>query len=224
MEMIGRSQKIDVKKLRKGEKFNKMEKLKVLVVVDYVPHIEIMRKFLQDASFEVEITEDRDSLLKERIAQYDVCLDYMHGGALKPEQTQGLIDFVAGGKALVGVHSAAVDKKSLAFIDLLGGKYIGHEEYHETTVTIVDAEHPITQGMSDFSIIDELYKLEYNPEPLHVLIEGVAEGTTYPVCWTRQYGKGRVVFFSLGHGPESFENKDFQKIVIRSIQWAAGQI
>ena len=200
-----------------------MEKIKVLAVVDYVPHIEIMRQFLQN-TFEVEITEDRDSLLPERIAQYDICLDYMHGGVLNPDQTQGLIDFVDSGKALVGVHSAAVDKKSPAFIELLGGKYIGHEDYHETTVTIVDAEHPITQGIGDFSIIDELYKLEYNPEPLHVLIEGVAEGTTYPVCWTRQYGQGQVVFFSLGHGAESFENKNFQKIVIRSIQWSAGQI
>jgi type 1 glutamine amidotransferase len=201
-----------------------MTKLKILAVVDYVPHLEIMRKFLQEASFDLQITEDRNSLLKGPIAQYDVCLDYMHGGELNSDQTQGLIDFVAGGKALVGVHSAAVDKKSPDFIDLLGGKYIGHEDYHETTVKIVDAEHPITQGMSDFSIIDELYKLEYNPDPLHVLIEGVAEGTTYPVCWTRQYGKGRVVFFSLGHGSESFENKDFQRIVIRSVQWAAKQI
>ena len=201
-----------------------METLKVLVVVDYVPHIEIMRKFLQDASFEVEITEDRDSLLPERIVQYDVCLDYMHGGELNPDQTQGLINFVSNGKALVGVHSAAVDKKSDDFIDLLGGKYIGHQDYSETTVKIVDTEHPITQGMSDFSIIDELYKLEYNPQHLHILIEGVLEGITYPVCWTRQHGKGRVVFFSLGHGPESFENKDFQKVIIRSIQWAAEQI
>ncbi len=198
-----------------------MGKLKILTVVDYVPHVDIMENFLRDASFEVEVTEDRNSLLPERIAKYDVCLDYMHGGLLTEEQTKGLLDFVAGGKSLVGVHSAAVDKKSPEFIALLGGKYIGHEDYKEASVTIVDTEHPITQGIDDFSIIDEIYKLEYDPEPLHVLIEGVAGGITYPVCWTREYGEGKVAFLSLGHGPESFENPHFQELVIRCINWAA---
>jgi len=198
--------------------------LKVLVVVDYVPHIDIMESFLREAGFEVKVTEDRDTLLPEGIVEYDVFLDYMHGGLLNEEQTMSVLDFVAEGKALVGVHSAAVDKKSPEFMSLLGGKYIGHSGPEEAEVTVVDDNHPITEGISDFSIIDEIYKLDFDPTPLRILIEGEVDGTTYPVCWVREYGEGKVAFLSLGHGEEAFENETFQELVVRCVKWAVKQI
>lgn len=198
--------------------------IKVLVVVDYIPPVDIMESFLREASFEVKVTEDRDALLPESIVEYDVFLDYMHGGLLNKEQTKSVVDFVAGGKALVGVHSAAVDKNSPEFMSLLGGKYIGHSGPEEAKVTVVDDNHPITEGISDFSIIDEIYKLDFDPTPLRVLIEGDADGKTYPVCWVRECDKGRVAFLSLGHGEEAFENKTFQELVVRCVKWAVKQI
>ncbi len=198
--------------------------IKVLVVVDYVPHIDIMEGFLREAGFEVKVTEDRNALLPEDIVEYDVFLDYMHGGLLNEEQTKSVVDFVVSGKALVGVHSAAVDKKSPEFMSLLGGKYIGHSGPDEAEVTVVDNHHPITEGISDFSIVDEIYKLDYEPAPLRVLIEGDVDGTTYPVCWVREYGEGRVAFLSLGHDEDAFENEIFQELVIRCLKWAAEQI
>lgn len=196
---------------------------KILSVVDYLPHIDIMEAFLQEAGFEVRVTEDRDSLLPDNIAEYDVFLDYMHGGLLNGEQTKSVVDFVASGKALVGIHSAAVDKRSPEFISLLGGKYTGHRDCMEAMVTIADKHHPITEGISDFSIVDEIYKLDYDPAPLHVLMEGEVEGKTYPVCWVREYDMGRVTFLSLGHGREAFENGNFQELVVRCVKWASRQ-
>ena len=197
--------------------------VRILSVVDYVPHVDIMEGFLRKAGFDIKVTEDRDSLLPDSISEYDVFLDYMHGGLLNAEQTKSVVDFVAGGKALVGVHSAAVDKRSPEFMSLLGGKYIGHRDYMEAKVTIVDEDHPITKGIGDFSIIDEIYKLDYDPKPLRVLIHGEVEGEIYPVCWVREYGKGRVAFLSLGHGKESFENSNFQELVTRCIRWSVKQ-
>ncbi len=198
--------------------------IRILSVVDYVPHVDIMEGFLRKAGFDIKVTEDRNSLLPDSISEYDVFLDYMHGGLLNAEQTKSVVDFVAGGKALVGIHSAAVDKRSPEFMSLLGGKYIGHRDYMEAKVTIVDKDHPITKGIVDFSIIDEIYKLDYDPTPLRVLIQGEVEGRIYPVCWVREYGKGRVAFLSLGHGKESFENSDFQELVIRCIRWSVKQM
>jgi type 1 glutamine amidotransferase len=200
-----------------------MRSIRILSVVDYVPHVDIMEGFLRKAGFDIKVTEDRNSLLPDSISEYDVFLDYMHGGLLNAEQTKSVVDFVAGGKALVGVHSAAVDKRSPEFMSLLGGKYIGHRDYMEAKVTIVDENHPITKGISDFSIIDEIYKLDYDPAPLRVLIQGEVEGEIYPVCWVREYGKGRVAFLSLGHGKESFENSNFQELVTRCIRWSVKQ-
>jgi type 1 glutamine amidotransferase len=198
--------------------------IKVLMVVDYVPHVDIMEDFLKKAGFEVKVTEDRNSLLPESISKYDVFLDYTHGGFLNPEQTKSVIDFVAKGKALVGVHSAAVDKKSPEFISLLGGKYIGHRDCDRALVTIDDENHLITKDIKFFVIVDEIYKLDYDPKSLHILMEGEVEGKMYPVCWVKDHGKGKVTFLSLGHGKEAFENIVFQELVIRCINWATGQI
>jgi uncharacterized protein len=196
-----------------------MGKIKILAVVDYVQHLEIMRNFLEKAGFEIKITEDRDQLL-QNINDYDVFLDYTHGGKLTDEQTESVIKFVEGGKALVGVHSAAVDKGSPKYDKLLGGKYYSHSEEAESEVHIVDTIHPITAGMKDFNIVDEIYALAYEPNTFQVLIDGKVNGVVYPICWIKEYGKGKVTFLSLGHGEQAFNNDNFQELVIRMIKWA----
>ena len=55
-------------------------------------------------------------------------------------------------------------------------------------------------------------------------MEGEVEGKTYPVCWVREYGMGRVTFLSLGHGREAFENENFQELVVRCVKWASRQM
>lgn len=197
-----------------------MQKKRILAVVDYVDHIDIMEDFLKKAGFEVNVTEDRDQLLLDNINKYDVFLDYMHGGKLTDKQTESVKNFVKAGNALIGVHSAAVDKKSPEFTKLLGGKYIGHSDEGDSQVRVIDNVHPITEGMKDFKIIDEIYKLDYVPNSFQVLIQGEVEGTTSPVCWIKEYGRGKVAFLSLGHGPQAFENENFQKLVIRMVNWA----
>jgi len=198
-----------------------MSKTKILSVVDYVDHLEIMRDFLQNTGFEIEITEDRDKLLPESIKNYDVFLDYTHGGNLTDEQTESIINFVKDGKALVGIHSAAVDKKSPEYIKLLGGMYSGHSDEAESVVRVIDRGHPITIGIEDFKIVDEIYKLsDYDPSTFDTLIESDVQGKAYPVCWVKEYGKGKVTFLSLGHGELAFHNPVFQALVIRMIKWA----
>jgi len=198
-----------------------MSKIKILAVVDYVQHLEIMRNFLEKAGFEIKITEDRDQLL-QNINEYDVFLDYTHGGKLTDEQTESVIKFVEGGKALVGVHSSAVDKVSPKYDKLLGGKYSGHSDEGKSKVRIVDPNHPITAGMKDFEIVDEIYKLDYEPNTFQVLMDSEVQGVVYPICWVKEYGKGKVTFLSLGHAEKAFENKNFQELVIRMVKWATG--
>ena len=198
-----------------------MSKIKILAVVDYVQHLEIMRNFLEKAGFEIKITEDRDQLL-QNINDYDVFLDYTHGGKLTDEQTESVIKFVEGGKALVGVHSSAVDKVSPKYDKLLGGKYSGHSDEGKSKVRIADPNHPITAGMKDFEIVDEIYKLAYEPNTFQVLMDSEVQGVVYPICWVKEYGKGKVTFLSLGHAEKAFKNENFQELVIRMVKWATG--
>ncbi|HGJ65012.1 TPA: ThuA domain-containing protein [bacterium] len=202
-----------------------MSKIKILSVVDYVEHLEIMKDFLEKAGFDIEITENRNKLLPESINKYDVFLDYTHGGSLTEEQTQSIVSFVKNGKALVGVHSSAVDKGSVEFIKLLGGKYAGHSDEAKASVRVIDRGHPITVGISDFDIVDEIYKLsDCDTSTFTTLIESDVHGETHPVLWVKEYGKGKVAFLSLGHGAPAFNNPSFQALVIRMVKWATNTL
>ena len=43
------------------------------------------------------------------------------------------------------------------------------------------------------------------------------------IVWTRQIGKGRVVYSALGHGKEAWTNPAWQKLIIQAIRWTAGK-
>lgn len=185
----------------------------------------IMEGFLTKAGFCVELTEDRDILLADRIKEYDVVVDYTTGEKLNQDQVGGLLGFVAGGGGFVGIHCAADSfKENHEYISMLGGRFITHPPHQELSITVVDHEHPITKGISDFKIQDELYMLEYDPAPLHILMECHFQDKVMPVAWVRPYGKGRVYYLSLGHGPEAHNNPAFQELLIRGINWAAGRL
>src|SRR5208282_5252715 len=64
---------------------------------------------------------------------------------------------------------------------------------------IVDRSSPITQGISDFPLKDELYynvQMQPGVEPLATVEHA---GTAWPVAWTRTFGSGRVFHLVLGH-------------------------
>jgi type 1 glutamine amidotransferase len=50
------------------------------------------------------------------------------------------------------------------------------------------------------------------------------DGTVMPVIWTRNYGKGRVFYASVGHVRADFEVPEAREIVRRGMLWAAGEL
>jgi type 1 glutamine amidotransferase len=89
------------------------------------------------------------------------------------------------------------------------------------SVTILDAAHPITAGLKDFTIRDEIYWGFRVGGDVHPLLGTTHPKAGKPLMWTRTEGKSRVVFLQLGHDHHAFENRNFRELVARSIRWAA---
>lgn len=89
-------------------------------------------------------------------------------------------------------------------------------------VAIADHEHPITRGMVDFTIFDEVYGSYYVSPEVHVLLTTEHPESTRQLAWTTQYGEGRVVYIQLGHGREAYEHPSYRMLVGNAIRWAAG--
>ena len=186
----------------------------------------------RDASLEVTLTEDK-SILAEGLGSYDVVvlgtgfttLERQPDGTNKRvpdltlEQAQGLFAFVWGGGGLVGVHGTGWWIGGEA-MKLVGGHANWHPAGLEFPVEIADRDHPVTRGLGDFTVTDEIYMSAWDPA-IHVLATATWAERKLPMAWTHKYGDGRVFYTTLGHGPSTFQNPAVQQLLTSGARWAA---
>ena len=90
-------------------------------------------------------------------------------------------------------------------------------------IQVNDKVHAITQGISDFSIVDEGYVLHGSHDGEGtILLATEHEDAMEQVAWTRQHGECRLFCLTLGHDDLAWSNPDFREILRRGIAWSAG--
>ena len=211
---------------------DKDEPIRVLFVLnghDYKPKAPILEKALKDTpGFQVTKLEDLKKLADVKRTDYNVLLFY--GSPQSNElQDRAVEKFVEEGGGVVALHHASAGG-SKEWIRLIGGRFAGHiAGTHKLNVLIADDKHPITKGVEVFIIEDEEYKHSFPDVERHVLLkfkerpQGSDQKANMDVMWTRDVGKGKVVYTSLGHGKEAWENPAWQKLTLQAICWAAGK-
>ncbi|MBN1343524.1 MAG: ThuA domain-containing protein [Phycisphaerae bacterium] len=150
-------------------------------------------------------------------------------GMLDAARQKKLLDVIRGGIGVVAVHASYYSfPKWDAVREVYGAKFTTHASAKaKVTVRTVDPKHPIMKPQpSSFVIVTELYQSTPLAEGCHVLALAKEEGKDgeHPSVWTNMYGKGRVVTILPGHWPESFKQKEFQDLIIRSALWAADRL
>jgi len=171
---------------------------------------------------------DRDDVL-----DYDVVLLYDFQRELNDTQKGKFLSLFNKGVGLVVLHHALLSYPHWPEYErIAGGKYLlDHETVDGKTwpastykgdvdidVKVVDNNHPITAGLHDFVLHDEIYRGVRNPADIHVLMTTEDR----PLAWTRQEKKSRIVGITVGHGP-AHDDANFQKLLAQSIAWAAGE-
>ncbi len=206
--------------------------IKVLFLLnghDPRPKAPILEKVLKDVGgFQVTVLESVGKLTDLKRADYDVLLCY--GGPQANElQERALEKFLEDGGGIVALHHSSANS-SKAWIRMIGGSFAGHiAGTHKLNVVLTDVKHPVTAGVEPFEIVDEEYKHKQADVERTVLAKfkerppGSDQKANMDIIWTREVGKGRVVYNALGHGKEAWENPAWQKITLQSICWAAGK-
>jgi type 1 glutamine amidotransferase len=139
---------------------------------------------------------------------------------------RAVVDHVAAGRGLLGVHTA-----SICFDDwpgwgtILGGAWNWDRSHHPplgpTTVVVVDPDDDLTRGLSDFATVDEVYGfLDVEPD-VEPLLSAAHGGVDHPVLWRRRVGPGRVVYDALGHDGQGYASPAHREVVRRAARWAA---
>ena len=216
-------------------------KIQVLLITgDDVAPFHIWRE-MSEATREVLVTTGRfdvkvceDPLIlesKTALGAYDVIAFLMFNRSvpmITEAAQKNLLDFVNNGKGFFVQHLASASfGKWEEFGVLCGRKWVmgtsGHGPRSVFEVKIADDQHPITQGMKDFKVDDELYAKLQGTGPIQVLVEADSDWSkrTEPLVFTSKYGKGRVVQNAFGHDRKAIMTPEVQKIIARGVEWAA---
>lgn len=150
-------------------------------------------------------------------------------------QQEAIFDYVRRGHGYVSLHAADNAAKDWLpeWKEMLGGVFShfglpdGKTRKGSFTVKISDTSSPITRGLNDFKLADELYyHIQMMPE-VRPLATIEYQEVAWPVAWTRIYGKGRVFHTVLGHrdfGPDKddpMRDPNLGRLVVQGIDWVA---
>lgn len=163
------------------------------------------------------------------------------GDVLTLRQRAALRSWIEAGGGFAAIHGSGGDPLFIWdwYADtLIGARFIGHIDEHQTARIIVDdAASPITRGISrDWSMLEEWYSFEKSPRGpgTHILL--TIDETSYkptsamrdlkmgdhPVAWTRCVERGRSFYSAIGHRPETYSEPNNVRLLEQAIAWTMG--
>ena len=182
--------------------------------------------------FTVTATEDLSMLADATLASYDVVMFALTSGELPltAGQQAALVNFVAGGRGFIGIHSASDTLYDWPEYGRLIGAYFKEHPWTQQAEVVVETEaHPATSRLgSRFSIREEFYTFQQNPRGrVQVLLRldaaSVGAIGDYPLAWAHSFGAGRVYYNALGHFSETWADQRFVQQLSGALRWAAGR-
>ena len=211
-----------------------MKPLKLLLFVGtegkYHDHEEngrfLTRVLSESDSIEATLSRDYE-VLATGLNVFDAVLFYTDVGEFSEKQERGLMSFIEAGGGFFGLHTAAASfRECESYHRMLNGFFDGHSAYMDFTVNVTDSNDPITDGLSDFEVTDELYYLKHDPDRSHHLMRAYdpTKDETHVMAFKHTHGEGRVFFFALGHDMAVLENPSFQLVVQRGALWVGRRL
>jgi type 1 glutamine amidotransferase len=190
---------------------------------------ELCAGLLRDEGMSVELADSLAALTEDTLAGLSLVVPIWTMGTIPHERLTDLLEAVCKGVGIAGFHGGMGDafREATDYQFLVGGQFVAHPDgIKDYVVNIV--EDPLTEGIADFQVHSEQYYMHVDPSN-HVLATTTFKpkeaswvtGTVMPVAWTRQWGKGRVFYSSLGHTPDEFDVPEARELLRRGIAWAA---
>lgn len=207
-------------------------------------------------AFTIDLAGEYDVFNDENLAKYDAVLFNNTTNLDFPEESQrkALMDFVAKGKGIAGIHAASDNFKNWPeAAAMIGGVFNGHPwgGGGNWAFEVNDTANPISAAFNGqgFWHTDEIYW--YKPdsfqgdknlrilvsldmtksENIQVLLkskqpksEDEAKAVKVAVSWIREFNGGRVFYTNIGHRDDTFWNPAILQHYLAGIQYALGDL
>ena len=132
--------------------------------------------------------------------------------------------FTARGGATLVVHTGSnTFYETSRWAELIGGRWVPgismHPPLGEAVIQVVDDAHPITAGLGQLHVRDELYCHLEMAATARTLIAHEHEGRRHPLVWVHVHDGVRVVYNALGHDGQAYAGADRRALLHREVQW-----
>jgi type 1 glutamine amidotransferase len=167
--------------------------------------------------------------------------------AIEQVLRNSLLGWVANGGGIMAFHFATgANQHWPEFLELLGGRFIGHPWNEEVGIRVDEPDHPLVAAFDgkDFRLADEIYQFSdprdrRKPQDLtklRVLLSLDKTRTNMEVkwihfpeeefaqAWVKPHGKGRVFYTGFGHRADLYWNPTILQFYLDAIQFACGDL
>lgn len=185
------------------------------------------RTLEKDGFASVTYIDDMDSIL-HYLPDTDVLYLTNNQPINDQDARQAIMDFADAGKGMVLGHAALwynwADWPEYNQKIVSGGSR-GHDRYGEFEVTVIDTDHPVTQGVPrTFTLKDELYyfKVDESGSGIDILAEASSEESgPFPSVFVIKHPETRIVGIALGHDGESHDLEAYRTLLRNAVKWVA---
>jgi type 1 glutamine amidotransferase len=197
----------------------------------------LLAKFYNESGrFETVITNRPDTLSYENFKLFSAVVSNWaawpeHDYRWPKSTEEGLMKFIEEGGGFVLFHAASATfydwPEYQQMVGTTWGDSTAHGKIVPHKIIIKDQDHPITEGMNDFWITDELWVNAGVNSELNVLAESHSDpsnkgrGIMEPVVHWNSKRKGRIFHNILGHNQRAMKNTGWKTLMLRGTEWAA---
>ncbi|MCX6262428.1 MAG: PmoA family protein [Bacteroidia bacterium] len=192
--------------------------------------------FEESGFFSPDVTERPDTLKAKDLKKYNAIVSNWNAFPESSRQWGGeaekaIIDFVRNGGGFVLFHAASATHYDWAeYQEMVGstwGKNTHHVSIEPFEVKISSTTHPVTEGLSNFWITDELW-VDMDQKPGNQILSSAfapkdnkGSDKDEPVVICRNFGNGRCFYNVLGHDVAAMKNPGWKTLMVRGTEWAA---
>jgi type 1 glutamine amidotransferase len=187
----------------------------------------------QDSRFEVAITETPAMTGSPWLHCYDLVVvhfkNYDDRFLLEASTGEAFRNYVASGKGLIFTHFACGAFENWLPFEKITGRIWNpelraHDPYGPFEVRMTSESHPITSGLKNFTLQDELYTCLEGSHPITVLCDAlsVVDERVYPMAFVVENTGGYVFHCLLGHNAQVYEYPEVGLLYRNAALWALG--
>jgi type 1 glutamine amidotransferase len=216
-------------------------KIRVLLITgghayEKEPYLRIYAENSEISVTHLEHTEGTaDAWDRADLSACDVVVLYDMPRTITTVQQTKFMEIFAKKKGLVVTHHALVSYPDWPEYErVIGGRWTepakdgksgvkppGYRHDVDIPVVVSSQKHPVTAGVTDFLIRDEIYWGFRVGADVIPLLTTPHPDSGNPLAWCRAEQTSRVVYLQLGHDPSAYNNPNYRRLLANAIRWAA---